>query len=108
MQLGLSFSEPVEPAARIEPCFVRHHRARRYVLRVDANGRGRVTIPRGGSRREASAFAERHAEWIGRQRSRLTTQAPSFDEGRTLREPPRPELPAPLRDVAGRLAVACW
>jgi len=100
MQLGLPFSEPVEPAARIEPCFVRHHRARRYVLRVDANGRVRVTIPRGGSRREAAAFAERHAEWIARQRARLTTHAPSFDEGRTLCERARRELPARLRELA--------
>ena len=105
MQLGLPFSEPVEPAARIEPCFVRHHRARRYVLRVDANGRVRVTIPRGGSRREAAAFAERHAEWIARQRARLTTHAPSFDEGRTLRERARRELPARLRELAVQLGL---
>ena len=39
--------------------FVRRRRARRYVLRVDGEGIVRVTIPRGGSRREAVDFVPR-------------------------------------------------
>jgi hypothetical protein len=79
---------------------VRHRRARRYVLRVDADGRVRVTIPRGGSRREAEAFAARHADWIARQRARLRPIATSFDDRRALRERARRELPPRLLALA--------
>jgi len=54
--------------------FFRHPRARRYVVSVRADGSVRVTIPRGGSRREALAFAERQRAWIERQRRRLENQ----------------------------------
>src|SRR5688572_1839565 len=43
--------------------FVRHKRARRYLLGVEQDVRVRVTIPRGGSRREAEAFAGRSLKW---------------------------------------------
>src|SRR3954466_14560037 len=46
--------------------FVRHPRARRYLIRVTPEG-VRVTIPRGGSKREAAAFAERERAWIDKQ-----------------------------------------
>jgi predicted metal-dependent hydrolase len=120
MQLGLPFSDSVEPAARIEPAepsepfepaepsepsepyFVRHRRARRYVLRVDVDGRVRVTIPRGGSRREAEAFAERHAAWIARQRAQLRRDTPALEERRALRAQARRELPARLLELAAQ------
>jgi predicted metal-dependent hydrolase len=51
--------------------FVRMRRARRYILRVRPDGALRVTIPRGGSRREALRFAERHLSWAARERARL-------------------------------------
>jgi hypothetical protein len=60
VQLGLPFEASATIVAS-EVYFVRHRRARRYVLRVDPDGRVRVTIPRGGSKREATAFAERQA-----------------------------------------------
>jgi hypothetical protein len=47
--------------------YVRHRRARRYVLRVRPDGAVRVTIPRGGSRREAEAFVGRNLGWIEEQ-----------------------------------------
>lgn len=50
--------------------FVRHHRARRYVLRIDGDGAARVTVPRRGSLTEARRFAERHRDWIKRQLAR--------------------------------------
>ena len=121
MQLGLPFIEPPEPGARIEPFapsepsepseppepyFVRHRRARRYVLRVDADGRVRVTIPRGGSRREAEAFAGRHAAWIARQRARLRADAPPFEHRRAIREQARRELPARLLELAAQHGLA--
>jgi predicted metal-dependent hydrolase len=46
-------------------------RARRYILRIRADGALRVTIPRGGSRREALRFAQRHLSWAARERARL-------------------------------------
>jgi len=80
--------------------FVRHRRARRYLLRVDHDGRVRVTIPRGGSRREADAFLNRHLDWIARERSRLTPSALTFDERHVHRQRARRELPARLLELA--------
>ena len=48
-------------------CFVRHRRARRYVLRLRPDGSARVTVPRGGSLAEARRFAEKNAGWLERQ-----------------------------------------
>ena len=48
--------------------YVRHPRARHYVLRVGDDGGLRVTIPRGGSRMEAERFAREKADWIERER----------------------------------------
>ena len=66
-------AEPARPEApareRIE--FVRLRRARRYILRVRPDGTLRVTVPRGGSRREAEAFVQKHANWIERERRRV-------------------------------------
>lgn len=49
-------------------------RARRYILRVRPDGTLRVTVPRGGSRREALAFVETHARWIERERRRVRAE----------------------------------
>jgi predicted metal-dependent hydrolase len=54
--------------------FVRHRRARRYVLRLCADGGARVTIPRGGSDAEAKRFVERNAAWLERQLLRQAAQ----------------------------------
>jgi predicted metal-dependent hydrolase len=51
--------------------FVRHPRARRYVLRLSREGHAVVTIPRCGNRREARRFAERHDAWLARERRAL-------------------------------------
>jgi predicted metal-dependent hydrolase len=90
----------VSPIAPIY--FVRHRRARRYLLRVEPDGRVRVTIPRGGSKREADAFVERHTEWVARQRARLTPSAVGAEERRVLRERARADLPARLLDLAAQ------
>lgn len=58
--------------------FVRARRARRYILRVRPDGTVRVTVPRGGSRREAESFLRQHARWIERERHRVRAEhAPS-------------------------------
>jgi len=59
---------------------VPNRRARRYVLRLRADGAARVAIPRGGSAAEARCFAERNVAWLERQ---------------LLRQAARPTRPGP-------------
>lgn len=59
-----------------DPVFVRHHRARRYLLRVLDDGTLRVTLPRWGSQREAQAFVEQSAPWIEKQRRKASARPP--------------------------------
>jgi hypothetical protein len=67
-------AQPSSP--RIE--FVRMRRARRYILRVRPDGTLRVTVPRGGSRREAEAFVVENRRWIEEERRRIDLEhAPS-------------------------------
>jgi predicted metal-dependent hydrolase len=98
--------EPPEPPESFEPpidfYYVRHRRARRYLLRVDVDGRVRVTIPRGGSRREADAFASRQVDWIRRQQARRTPSIFSPDEERRLRQRARSMLPPRLLELAAQ------
>jgi predicted metal-dependent hydrolase len=47
--------------------FVHHPRAKRYILRLDAEGKARVTVPRYGSLSAARAFALRNSAWLERQ-----------------------------------------
>jgi predicted metal-dependent hydrolase len=83
MQLSLPFGTQQAPAgARPAPgtltvgrqawtiTYVRHRRARHYVLRLEDDGSLRVTIPRGGSRKDAERFAKHKAGWIQRERYR--------------------------------------
>jgi predicted metal-dependent hydrolase len=105
MQLGLPFGATdaaVSPQSSPEYYFVRHRRARRYLLRVDPDGRIRVTIPRGGSRREADAFALRHRAWIDAQLSRVRPSAVAVDAHRTWRARAKAVLPERLSELAGR------
>jgi predicted metal-dependent hydrolase len=67
VQLDLPFLRAPEPPVD----FIRVRRARKYILRVRPDGSLRVTIPRGGSRQEAEAFVERHAQWIAAERLRV-------------------------------------
>jgi predicted metal-dependent hydrolase len=46
---------------------VRSRKARRYVLRLRADGLARLTIPRSGSAREGWEFAQRQGAWLERQ-----------------------------------------
>jgi predicted metal-dependent hydrolase len=91
--------------------FVRHPRARRYLIRVRADGVIRVTIPRRGSRREAEAFAARERAWIARQLERVAedramprqTLLPEVVEA--IRTRAARELPARLRELAAELGL---
>jgi predicted metal-dependent hydrolase len=117
MQLNLAFdsplanrerSEPLEPLEPFEPptfVFVRHPRARRYVVTVRDDGVVRVTVPRRGSMRGAREFAARQEQWIERQRRRLEQErsaAPPVaeDARRQARTLARRELPSRLMTLA--------
>jgi predicted metal-dependent hydrolase len=87
VQLHLPFLQIVEQPSTPEPPraatpqfaveFVRMPRARRYILRVRPDGTLRVTVPRGGSRREAEQFVRRHEKWVARERSRVRVESSS-------------------------------
>lgn len=51
----------------IPVALVRNRRARRYVLRLRADGLARLTVPRHGSAAEAWQFAQRQTAWLERQ-----------------------------------------
>jgi predicted metal-dependent hydrolase len=98
---------PLAPVAPLAPMyFVRHRRARRYVLRVETDGRLRVTIPRGGSRREAEAFVQRNIDWVVRQRARTPTELRPIEDDKALRQQARRELPRRLLELATRHGLA--
>jgi len=105
MQLGLPFTTTdtaESPAASPQLYFVRHRRARRYLLRVEPDGRVRVTIPRGGSRREADDFALRNRAWIDAQLARVRPPAVTPEAQRIWRARARVVLPARLYELADR------
>jgi predicted metal-dependent hydrolase len=109
MQLGLPFGTTdaaVSPQSSPEYYFVRHRRARRYLLRVDPDGRIRVTIPRGGSRREADAFALRNRAWITAQLSRVRPPAVTAEAQRAWRARAKAVLPERLFELAERHGCA--
>lgn len=94
-----------------ELTFVRHPRARRYLIHVQFDGTVRVTIPRWGSRREAEAFAARERVWIDRQLAHaVDTPHPgeALPEAQIaeLRARARRELPARLLELATRHGLA--
>lgn len=91
VQLDLPFlrADPiVPPAPPAEPPidFVRVRRARKYIIRVRPDGSIRVTIPRGGSRREAESFLDKHRTWAEQERQRVAAQhAPArWPEGHAI------------------------
>ena len=96
MQLHLPFLQLVEQDLEPRPSppvaepfaieFVRVRRARRYILRVRPDGTLRVTVPRGGSRREAEHFVRQHEKWIARERSRVRVESPPrvWQDGSTI------------------------
>lgn len=93
------------------PVFARHPRARRYVVRVKADGTVRVTIPRWGSKRGAAAFADQQREWIEKQLRRVEKEraAPHepmpVEQLRLLRGRAQRELPPRLLTLAESLGL---
>src|SRR5260221_8017505 len=60
-------------AGQIPVVLSRNPKARRYILRVDREGRARVTMPRWGSAAEARRFTEANRAWLEKQLQRLAT-----------------------------------
>jgi len=95
---------PFEPRV----VFVRHRRARRYVIRVRRDGTVRVTLPRWGSKREAAAFAEQEHAWIERQQRRIDLDRVRSHSGTVsdrepeLRERAARELPPRVLELAAQ------
>jgi predicted metal-dependent hydrolase len=104
VQATPSTASPSDPLAPVY--FVRHRRARRYLLRIEPDGRLRVTIPRGGSKREAQEFAARNIGWVVRQRARAQTSTYTADERDALRARAMEELPVRLHELAALHGVA--
>jgi predicted metal-dependent hydrolase len=102
--VGPNFSSGVP----LTPVFVRHPRARRYIVRVTADGTVRVTIPRWGSKREAQSFAASQRAWIDRQLAKwMEEQARPRevvppDVVRELRRRAKRDLPARLLELAAQ------
>jgi predicted metal-dependent hydrolase len=96
LRLPLTDSAAAEAGAVI---FVRHRRARRYILRVLPDGTVRVTLPRWGVRRDAQAFLDASRGWIARQRAGLAPPPPPLADA-ALRERARRELPPMLLALA--------
>jgi predicted metal-dependent hydrolase len=53
----------------------RHPRARRYVLRMAADGTLRLTVPRGASVKGGLSFVARQQSWIEKERARRAAQS---------------------------------
>jgi len=123
LQLPLASTDVASGLGGTSPSieFIRHPRARRYVISVRDDGTVRVTLPRWGSKREAARFADEQHAWIERQRRRLEAEqrrcgaaAHGGDrerlraEERALRDRAKRELPARLQELASvhGLAVA--
>ena len=118
MQLPLDFASRPPHAAPLDPVllFVRHPRARRYLIRVTDEGTVRVTVPRWGSKREAAAFVAREREWIDRQIERVAREharqtsntGPGLTnvERRDLMARAKAELPPRLLELASRHGLA--
>src|SRR2546423_15581340 len=94
------------PFQSVEADFVRHPRARHYVVRVRDDGTVRVTIPRGGSKREARQFADRQHRWIEQERRRVEAErrvqrcTASPEVERELWARAKRELPARVLELA--------
>lgn len=63
---------------------VRHQRARRYVLRMTADGSLRLTVPRGASIDGGLRFVRSQDAWITREYARRSVATKPWTHGRTV------------------------
>jgi predicted metal-dependent hydrolase len=107
----LKLFESIESPSRI--VFVRHRRARRFVMRVLDDGTVRVTMPRWAARRDAQAFVDAHAAWVANQRAQRAARVPALRASalrplisRWYRLKAQRELPAQLAALAAAHRIA--
>jgi len=99
------------PSAQLSVAYIRHPRAKRYVIRLRADGSVRVTIPRWGSKREAMAFYLSQQAWILEQQARAGREQSNrrpprlIEEVRRLRDRAGRELPSRLIELADRFGL---
>jgi predicted metal-dependent hydrolase len=80
---------------------VRHRWARRYILRVLDDGTVRVTLPKWGSQKAATAFVESSGAWIAKQRLKQSSRpAVVHPDEPLLRTRAARELPVELMALA--------
>ena len=99
---------PLQPSTPDTPLvFVRHPKARRYIIRVVADGTVRVTVPRWGSKRRRRASPSANSAWIERERRRVQVDnLAGSSRSSAARQTPRPwrardkKLPARLLELA--------
>lgn len=104
MQLRFDFT--TAPLTGDGAVYVRHRRARRYILRVLDDGTLRVTVPRWGSKREARAFVERSSGWIRQQLQKQQSRPPApLRDVASLKRRAAAELPGQLLSLAGTLGI---
>ena len=116
-QLSFAFGKPPvrpsqEPARDVlivgrrqwPVAYVRHRRARHYILRLAGDGSLRVTIPRGGSRNDAERFARGKVGWINREQYRreMARGSARSEWDASLRPQAERELPARLKELAAQ------
>lgn len=91
--------------------YVRHPKAKRYLLRVRLDGTVRVTIPTRGSKKAAVRFAASHADWIVQQqgvaaRARAERRpAREHEQRQLLIRRAAEELPRRLFELAAKFAL---
>lgn len=71
-------AKSVQVGGRTVPLLMVHHpRARRYLLRLQPDGKVRVTIPRRGTISQAQEFVTRNIPWLEQQLQKLASRPPS-------------------------------
>lgn len=74
----------LSPLRAEEVVFKLNKRSRRYVARVRADGAFVLTVPAGGSRREALVFANKHRAWLEEQKAKAAEAAARESERRLV------------------------
>ena len=112
MQLRLVL-EADDPIAPVAVTYVRHRRARRYILRLLPDGTFRVTMPRRGTLREAQAFVAASARWMAKHRAQHESRRASVRPSalrpiveQWFRKKAERELPARLAALAQQHDIA--
>jgi predicted metal-dependent hydrolase len=110
MQLDLFANVSREAPGTAAPgnvTLVRHRWARRYILRVLDDGTVRVTLPKWGSKKAATAFVESSGAWIAKQRLKQASRpAVVHPDEPLLRTRAARELPVELMALAAAHDIA--